>query len=428
MTKAARLRPAILAAAILATACGVESTDIPSLTGPSELALSVTVTATPDSISWDGYSQSAVVISAHGPDGAPKSGVVFRLDMATGSVPQDFGSLSLRTIVTGADGRASSTYTAPAQPPSTSGSFQVVTILATPVGSNFQTSVTHSAEIRLVRPGVVMPPADAPLANFTFSPAAPSNSTRVFFDASSSCATASGICSPAGIVSYAWSFGDGTQGSGVAPSKVYDVPGSYTVTLTVTNDRGRSHQATRQINIGSEALPVASFVFSPTAPAVSQAVQFDASLSLAQSGRVLVGYSWNWGDGTPSSTGVTTSHTFTTAGTYNVVLTVTDNVGQTGTTTRTVTVGTGAPIGSFTFAVINAGTHTIAVDGGASSGAGGATISTYAWSWGDGTSDAASANATASHSYAAAGTYSVRLTVTDSLGRTGVLTQSVVVP
>ena len=96
-----RLRPALLVTTLLASACTMQGTDIPPLTGPSELALSVTVTATPDTINWDGYSQSSVVVSAHGPDGAPRSGVAFRLDMGTGDVVRDFGTLLPRTVVTG---------------------------------------------------------------------------------------------------------------------------------------------------------------------------------------------------------------------------------------------------------------------------------------------------------------------------------------
>ena len=41
-------------------------------------------------------------------------------------------------------------------------------------------------------------------------------------------------------------------------------------------------------------------------------------------------------------------------------------------------------------------------------------IATYAWNWGDGNSTGASANDQATHSYTTAGTYTVRLTVTDA--------------
>jgi PKD repeat protein len=45
------------------------------------------------------------------------------------------------------------------------------------------------------------------------------------------------------IVSYAWDFGDGTTGSGVSVTHIYKAPGSYKVTLTVTDDAGLSASA-----------------------------------------------------------------------------------------------------------------------------------------------------------------------------------------
>jgi PKD repeat protein len=68
-------------------------------------------------------------------------------------------------------------------------------------------------------------------------------------------------------------------------------------------------------------------------------VFFNATQSTPGAGHRIVSYRWNWGDGKPNSSGSTASHTFTTAGTYIVVLTVTDEVGQVGRTTANVVVG-----------------------------------------------------------------------------------------
>ena len=54
----------LAAALMVGAACTVHQTTSPALTGPSELATSVRITATPDSISQDGASQSSVVVSA----------------------------------------------------------------------------------------------------------------------------------------------------------------------------------------------------------------------------------------------------------------------------------------------------------------------------------------------------------------------------
>jgi PKD repeat protein len=64
---------------------------------------------------------------------------------------------------------------------------------------------------------------------------------------------------------------------------------------------------------------------------------FDGSGSSDPDGSV-TGYSWNFGDGSPAGTGVTTSHSYAATGTYNVTLTVTDNSGGTDTISHQVTI------------------------------------------------------------------------------------------
>ena len=81
------IRRAAVALALLAAAgCTVKNTEPPPLTGPSGLALTLSVNAIPDSISQDGGSQSSVKVTAIGPDGKPVSALPLRLDMAVGGV------------------------------------------------------------------------------------------------------------------------------------------------------------------------------------------------------------------------------------------------------------------------------------------------------------------------------------------------------
>jgi len=55
------------------------------------------------------------------------------------------------------------------------------------------------------------------------------------------------------IMSYAWDLGDGTPGSGITVTHSYSAAGSYTVTLTVTDDGGLSDSATQIVQVGQVA-------------------------------------------------------------------------------------------------------------------------------------------------------------------------------
>ena len=78
--------------------------------------------------------------------------------------------------------------------------------------------------------------------------------------------------------------------------------------------------------------PTASFTHSCT----NLACSFDGSGS-SDDGSI-VSYSWNFGDGTPAGSGVNPNHNYSAGGTYSVILTVTDNLGATGTTSQNVSV------------------------------------------------------------------------------------------
>lgn len=82
--------------------------------------------------------------------------------------------------------------------------------------------------------------------------------------------------------------------------------------------------------------------------------------------------------------------------------------------------GNRAPTAAFTVAATDLG---IAVDGTGSADAEGP-ISSYTWAFGDGST---ASGATAQHTYASAGTYTIRLTVTDAAAATGTTTRSVTV-
>lgn len=148
---------------------------------------------------------------------------------------------------------------------------------------------------------------------------------------------ASGSTDDGTIESWAWDFGDGTDGTGVAPTHDYQEAGAYTVTLTVTDDLGATGSTSRSVRVGNQP-PVADFL--PLCSGLSCA--WDGGYSTDPDGDEIVSFAWTLGDGTEKS-GQIVSHTYAAGGTYEVTLTVTDDLGATGSTSRDVTVDEAEP-------------------------------------------------------------------------------------
>ncbi len=202
------LRTCSMMTAVALAGCSVQETPAPLMTGPSELALRVSLQAIPDSILQDGASQAAIQIDASGPDGRPMRALPLRLEILLGASLVDYGLLSAKTVVTGDDGRARAVYTAPPRPAEPVDPETVVTIRATPIGTDYRGEVGRTVDLRLVTPGVILPPNQAPRASFSITPATPLVQTNVVFDASAS--TDEG--QPCGVpCTYSWEFGDGAQ-------------------------------------------------------------------------------------------------------------------------------------------------------------------------------------------------------------------------
>jgi PKD repeat protein len=323
----------LLALATLAASCTVKDTEAPELAGPSELALSLGVQASPDLIYQDGVDQSSITITARGPNSQPARGINLRVDTLIGTTFADFGRLSARTVTTGDDGVARLTYTAPPAVPNMDAG-TVVTLLVTPVGTDYRSAVERQVDIRVIPRGVILPPNGAPQPAFTFSPGAPQAFQIIRFDASS---TKDEGVECGSRCSYTWSFGDGGSASGMNPSHEYRAAGSYSVTLRVTDDRGQSAQTTQNLTIAGGTPPTAAFVFSPTAPRIGQQIFFNAAASTAGNGRRLISYDWDFGSGR-TGTGVTVAKQYDSPGAYVVTLTVVDDAFQQSTISQTVTV------------------------------------------------------------------------------------------
>ena len=125
--------------------------------------------------------------------------------------------------------------------------------------------------------------------------------------------------------SWLWNFGDNSTSTNRNPSHTYTTAGTYSVSLTVTNSYGSNTKTVSNfitVNpAGSE--PVANFTADITTINLGGSVQFtDQSINSPTS------WLWNFGDGSPTSTSNNPSHSYTTAGTYTVSLTVTNTYGS----------------------------------------------------------------------------------------------------
>ncbi|MGD2066798.1 MAG: PKD domain-containing protein, partial [Candidatus Bathyarchaeota archaeon] len=232
----------------------------------------------------------------------------------------------------------------------------------------------------------------------------------VSFDASNS-------SDPEGPIShYYWDMGDGaiynTTSSSVTHS--YSDSGVYSITLTVTDDGGKTNTTTTTITVKEEnEAPQASFTFLPTFPEVDETVTFDASNSFDPDGTI-ASYEWDFGDGN-TATSITVSHVYDDNGNYSVTLTVTDDEGKNNQTQAIVAVMNRQPTASFTATPETADIgETIFFDASSSSDPDG-TIDSYDWDFGDGHT---STDQTPTHTYSQKGTYTVKLTVTDDDGAT----------
>ena len=149
------------------------------------------------------------------------------------------------------------------------------------------------------------------------------------------------------VLSYRWTFGDGTSGVGASVAKTFADNGAYAVKLTVTDRAGWERTTTQTVTV-SNAAPVVTLA-STSGTTVSVNAGWLAQLRFTDAGTN--DGSWrvkfDWGDGTNFSTVLTAQVSTTplqrgkswaTPGAYTVVVSVTDKDGATTSQQLSVTV------------------------------------------------------------------------------------------
>ncbi len=131
-----------------------------------------------------------------------------------------------------------------------------------------------------------------------------------------------------GIAQYLWDFADNSITSGESnPSHLFNVPGTYDVSLTVTDSNGLQDNEVITIIVEEPQMNTAPTAIVSATPEFGQApleVNFIGSQSIDD--MAIASYSWDFGDGS-TSTMANPVHTFNDPGNYNVTLTVSDDAG-----------------------------------------------------------------------------------------------------
>jgi PKD repeat protein len=214
-------------------------------------------------------------------------------------------------------------------------------------------------------------------------------------------------------LNYAWDFGDGGTSSLASPTHTFPGPGTFNVTLTVTDGGGSTSAYTLRQRILNPPVPS----FTPPAPAEAATATFtDATPSPADA--AIAQRRWTWGDGTAVTvtSAASATHVFADNGSFNVVLEVTDTWGQVASVTRQVFVSNVAP-------TVNAGPdwrwrqeRALTFSPTFSDPAGGNDPITCSWNYGDGSPTGT--GCPFNHAYANTGTYTATVTVNDGDGGT----------
>lgn len=230
-------------------------------------------------------------------------------------------------------------------------------------------------------------------------------------------------------------WGDGTSndlGGGCGnycPSHTYNYPGTYTITIYITDSSGSSASDSKTITVyGSSFITVTSqtaYSFSVilTVTPLSGQAPFTPAVSTAWKGTYQPPATWvlYWGDGTSDDVikcGENCPHTYNVPGTYTITFKVTDANGVTATDSKTITVYTSSFSVTLTVTPLS-GQAPFTLTRWSTTYYDGQAPFTSVIYWGDGSSDDVSncGQNCPNHTYTVPGTYTITVTVTDSSGK-----------
>ena len=218
--------------------------------------------------------------------------------------------------------------------------------------------------------------------------------------------------SSVGATSWLWNFGDGNTSTQQNPVHFFSSFGTYNVTLTVSNDTC-SHSLTRVVKVIDE-VPDLTAAF--TAACKPSTFHFSA---VASDYSNLVEYFWDYGNGVTwtgyGTAGSSASYYYTVSGYYTITLITTDIYGCKDTVIKPNYIRVNGPIANFTATNISGCKGLTTSFNDLSTNDGVSSIVTWKWDFGDGIIQTLTTGPV-QHTYLNAGTYTVKLIVTDAGG------------
>ena len=208
------------------------------------------------------------------------------------------------------------------------------------------------------------------------------------------------------ISSSYWEFGDGTNSTDKNPQHDYDTPGTYSVNLTVKDNKNASSTISKVINLDNTT-PIADFTYTPINPSANENITFN-STSTSHPSYFIENYTWDFGDESGLAYGQNVTHQYADNGTYIVNLTVRDNKSAIDSIEKTIKVGL---VADFTYSPNVPSIDDIVYFNDSSSIPEGSMITNWTWDFSDGTSLDYQQNTT--HQYMSPGVYTVTLTIKD---------------
>jgi len=244
-----------------------------------------------------------------------------------------------------------------------------------------------------------------PTVNFSSEPGCVNDSTHFI---------SSTFINEGALESLQWAFGDGNSSPEIDPYHIYDAPGTYTVSLSITDTSGCINSISHPVTITT---PPLAFFQASTPSCAGIPVLFE-DLSTAQAGQINSWY-WDFGDGNdtliqaPANPDIL--HSYVVPGIYTVYLKIGSSLGCEAFTSQEIQISA-SPIAGFVSG--NSCVNEPVVFTNQSVVNGGTPLVTYAWDFGDPASGTANTSnlANPSHVYISTGSYSVVLITTNASG------------